>query len=236
MLETRGVRAGYGTIDVLHDVSIAVPRGCTVAILGANGAGKTTLLRTIAGQLPLRAGAIAYASDDLGRVHASRRASGGICLIPEGRGIFRDLTVYENVAMFAGGRRVAPAFEVAAAVFPRLGERRRQLAGTLSGGEQQMLAVSRALVTSPALVMFDELSVGLAPTVIDEIYTAVAQLHESGTSLVVVDQYVERSLAFADYAYFLKKGRVVHAGRAGDYRDPAFLASLHLGETRVSGS
>jgi branched-chain amino acid transport system ATP-binding protein len=219
LLELENIRAGYGRVEVLHGVSVVVPEGSVVALLGANGAGKSTLLKTAAGLLPTRAGHVRLGGEDVTVEPVQRRSMRGLCLIPEGRGIFRQLTVRENLAMQVGGRGVGDAVERAVTAFPRLRDRLGQTAGTLSGGEQQMLAVSRALVTDPGLVMADELSVGLAPVVVDEIFTAVGELRAAGVSLLVVEQYVERVLELADYVYILHKGRVVFVGEPSQCRD-----------------
>jgi branched-chain amino acid transport system ATP-binding protein len=228
-LDVTDLRAGYGSIEVLHGVNLDVAAGSVVAILGANGAGKTTFVRTIAGLVSARSGRIAFDGRDITRAHESARARAGLCLIPEGRGIFRQLTVAENVAMYVRGRGVAAAFDRVADVFPVLGQRRTQKAGTLSGGQQQMLAVSRALVTRPRLVMVDELSVGLAPVVIDEIYDAVDVLRSEGVALLVVEQYLDRILERADRVVYLRKGEVAFTGIPDDVRRPEVLSRLHLG-------
>ena len=219
LLEVEGLRGGYGTTEVLHGVDLRVPAGCTVLLLGANGAGKTTLLKTIAGTLAPSAGQMRLHDTSIERWKAHRRAQAGICLIPEGRGIFRALSVRENIAMQVKGRGVDAAFELAASYFPVLGRRANQAAGTMSGGEQQMLALAHALVTNPELVMADELSLGLAPVIVDEILDALKQMRDEGRALLLVEQYVERALELADYVYILHKGEVVFVG------EPAQCAS-----------
>jgi len=219
MLRLESIDAGYGRTRVLHSVDLAVPDGSTVALLGANGAGKTTLLRVAAGLLPPTAGRVVVAGRPVGRRPAYARSRQGLCLIPEGRGIFRQLTVRENLAMYAGGRRVDTALQRAVEAFPILGERMSQVAGTLSGGQQQMLAVCRALVVEAPLIMADELSVGLAPVIVDEIYTAIDALRRAGRSVLLVEQYVDRALAVADYVYILHKGRVAFVGEPDQCRD-----------------
>jgi branched-chain amino acid transport system ATP-binding protein len=228
-LELRHVRAGYGRTEVLHDVSLVVPEGATVALLGSNGAGKTTTLKTIAGLVHPSAGDLRWNGRTLGHSAPHSRVDQGICLIPEGRGIFRNLTVAENLAMHVRGRRKADAVKTATRYFPVLGERLSQTAGTMSGGQQQMLAVARALVTQPQLLMIDELSVGLAPVVIDELFNAVATLKAEGRSLLIVEQYVHRALAIADYVYILHKGRVVFVGEPAQCEGGAVF-SRYLGE------
>lgn len=229
-LALQGVDAGYGSVRVLREVDLHVPSGAVVALLGANGAGKTTLLRVAAGLLRPTAGEVLVDGEPAGSVGADRRSRAGLCLLPEGRGIFTDLTVRENLRMFAGPARLGEALEIATEAFPRLGERLHQRAGTLSGGEQQMLAVCRALVTDPGLVMADELSVGLAPVVIDRIFDAVGGLRERGCSLLIVEQYVDRILEIADYVYLLHKGSVVFVG------EPAQLADRDVFEEYLGRS
>jgi len=229
MLQLSDVRSGYGSIEVLHGLSLDVEPGAVAAVIGTNGAGKTTLMRTLAGLLPTRAGRITFDGQEISGWHETARARAGLCLIPEGRGIFRQLSVYDNVAMFVRGKNTAKCFERAAGVFPKLGERRSQIAGTLSGGEQQMLAVSRALVTKPKMVMIDELSLGLAPVVIDQIFAAVDVLRGDGVSLLIIDQYLDRILDLADTVFFLRKGALGFAGGPDELRDPEILHRLHLG-------
>ena len=212
LLEVSGLRAGYGRTEVLHGVDLRVPPGAAVALLGSNGAGKTTLLKAVAGLLPARAGQVVFQGAPIERRPANARARAGVCLIPEGRGIFRRLTVRENLSMQVGRRRLNGCLEKATARFPKLGQRMDQVAGTLSGGEQQMLALARALVSDPAVVMADELSVGLAPVVVDEIFEALAVLRAEGRSLLLVEQYVERAIGIADYVYILQKGEIVFVG------------------------
>jgi len=232
-LELRGVDAGYGKTRVLCGVDLSVPAGGTVALLGANGAGKTTLLRAAAGLLPLRGGSV-----ELGGRPAPKdpdgRARAGLCLVPEGRGIFPRLTVDENLALFAGSRRRrAEALDIVAGTFPILGQRRAQVAGTLSGGQQQMLAFSRALCTDATVVLADELSFGLAPVVLDELFEAVAGLRAAGRSLLIVEQYVERVLGLAEWVYILDKGTVRFVGEPGQLADgTVFEQYLGAGRAR----
>lgn len=220
-LELEGVRAGYGEVEVLRGIDLVVPDGSAVALLGANGAGKSTTLKVCAGLLRPTRGVVRIDGEELDGSRPSMRARSGLCLIPEGRAIFRRLTVRENIAMQVGGRDVDAAIDKAASFFPPLGGRLSQLAGTLSGGEQQMLAVSRALVTDASLVMADELSVGLAPIVLDVIFDAVKALRSAGKSLLIVEQYIDRALDIADYVHVLHKGSIVFVGepfqaRSGD--------------------
>lgn len=228
-LELRDLQAGYGRSQVLHNVNLTVPDGAAVALLGSNGAGKTTLLKTIAGLVHPTSGEVRWNGQVQGTRNPHHRVSAGICLIPEGRGIFRNLTVAENLAMHTRGRGRSTAIETATRYFPVLGQRLSQTAGTMSGGQQQMLAVARALVTQPQLLMIDELSVGLAPVVIDEIFAAVEMLRAEGRSLLVVEQYVHRALAIADYVYILQKGRVVFVGEPAQCQSGTIF-ERYLGE------
>ena len=219
MLELRNIRAGYGRFQVLHGLNLVVPEDSTVALLGANGAGKTTLLKVAAGLLRPSGGDVVLDGETVTTRPAYQRTRRGVCLVPEGRGIFRQLTVRENLAMYAGGRNVKEAIDQAVVAFPILKDRLGQVAGTLSGGQQQMLAVSRALVSEAPLILADELSVGLAPVVVDEIFEAVSQLRAAGRSLLIVEQYVSRALAVADYVYILHKGRVAFVGEPEQCED-----------------
>lgn len=206
------VWAGYGRVDVLRGVDLVVPEGSAVALLGPNGAGKSTLLLTAAGQIRPRRGRILLDGRPTARSRPSTRSRAGVCLIPEGRGIFRTLTVRENLAMQASGKKVDEAIEIAAGVFPILKDRLGQVAGTLSGGQQQMLAVARAFVSDAPLIMADELSIGLAPVIVDQIIAAVETLRDQGRSLLIVEQFTDRVLPIVDYVYILHKGQVVFVG------------------------
>ena len=233
MLRLSGIRAGYGQLEVLHGIDLVVPRGEVVGVLGANGAGKSTLLRVAAGLIPADQGSVWLDGDDITGAPCVERARRGVCLIPEGRGVFRQLTVRENLAVATGGRGVDEAVDRAVSLFPRLETRLRQLAGSLSGGEQQMLSVARALITTPQVVLADELSAGLAPVVIDEIFAALAELR-GDVSLLVVEQYVDRLLDFADYIAILHKGAVVMVGEPSQCRDSDVMAH-YLGTAAAGG-
>lgn len=208
-IEVRDVRAGYGTLEVLHGVSAWLPAGAVVALLGPNGAGKTTLLRVLAGALPVTAGEVRWNGAPINGLSTYQRARRGLLLVPEGRGVFPGLSVRENLAVFAAaGADLSPALEA----FPVLGSRLDQRAGSLSGGEQQMLALSRALVRDPRVLLLDEISLGLAPRVTAELFEAIAALRTPERTIVVVEQYVRAALALADLAYVLNRGSVVFAG------------------------
>lgn len=211
-LQFQQISGGYGTTQVLHGVDLVVPARTTVALLGANGAGKTSLLKVAAGLIRPTGGRVTVDGRDITDQARHLRARNGLCLVPEGRGIFRQLSVRENLAMFAGGRRVGEAVDRAAAMFPILGDRLSQLAGTMSGGQQQMLALCRAVVTDARVILADELSMGLAPIVLDEIFAAVKALSDEGRSILLVEQYATRAVGVADYVYIMHKGRVVFVG------------------------
>jgi branched-chain amino acid transport system ATP-binding protein len=227
-LEMRGVRAAYGSIDVLHGFDLVVAPGEVVALLGPNGAGKSTALRVVAGQVPATAGAVVLAGRVVNGVGPDALARLGLCLVPEGRGVFPNLSVRENLWMDSyRGIPVRRVEEIAYARFPWLGERRSQLAGSLSGGEQQMLALARALATDPAVLLLDELSMGLAPIVVGELYELVAQLAADGVSILVVEQFARAVLGVADRAAIVLHGRVVTVGTPADIE--AELTTAYLG-------
>lgn len=216
LLALRGVSAGYGDTTVLRDVDLTVAPGSVVALLGANGAGKTTLLRTVCGLNRPTAGTIELAGTDIGRLPAYRRTALGLCHIPEGRGVFRSLTVRENLHLQAEPGHGARAVEAAVQAFPVLAQKLDSAAGTLSGGQQQMLAMAQAHVRDPRLVLVDEASLGLAPVVVDEVFAFLQQLAERGTALLLVDQFVSRVLKIATHAYVLRRGEIVYDGEPGE--------------------
>jgi branched-chain amino acid transport system ATP-binding protein len=211
-LELRGITAGYGDHTVLRDVNLVVPDHSVVALLGPNGAGKTTLLRVASGLLRARSGMMLLDGADVTDWPSYKLAQNGICHVPEGRGIFRALPVRDNLRLQSPPSIDLKAIPTATMAFPRLGERLRQQAGTLSGGEQQMLALAHAYVGESNIVLLDEVSMGLAPKIVDEIFDHLHNLAAHGASLLLVEQYVGRALEFADYVYLLKKGRIEFAG------------------------
>ncbi len=227
-LELVGVRAAYGGIEVLHGVDLAVPAGQVVALLGANGAGKSTTVRVASGLLRPTAGSVLVGGRDVTGVASFDLARIGVCTIPEGRGVFPNLSVRENLWMATPARgRLADVEAAAYARFPLLGERRAQLAGTLSGGEQQMLALCRALVTDPAVLLLDELSMGLAPIVVQRIYEIVAQVAAGGISILVVEQFAQAVLGIADRAAIMVNGEISHVGTPAELRSA--LSGAYLG-------
>lgn len=216
MLELHGVVAGYGGTTVLRGVDLVVPDGVVVALLGANGAGKTTLLRVASGLLHPSSGRLLVDGEDVSRAAPSHLVARGVCHVPEGRGVFGPLTVRENLLLQAPRGEERDALDRAVSAFPRLGERMSQIAGTMSGGEQQMLALARAYVQHPKVVLLDEVSMGLAPKIVDEIFEFLALLSSQGASLLLVEQYVTRALAIADYVYLLNRGEVSFAGEPSE--------------------
>jgi branched-chain amino acid transport system ATP-binding protein len=227
MFELDDIVAGYGDSTVLRGVSLRVPRGSVVALLGPNGAGKTTLLRVASGLLEPTGGEITLDGAALRGKPADAFARAGICLVPEGRGIFRSLSVKENLLLQAPAGD-DDALAKATDAFPRLGERLEQRAGTMSGGEQQMLAVARAYLSNPSYVFLDEVSLGLAPRVVDEIFTFLRRLADGGASLLLVEQYVVRALKIADFVFILNQGEVAFAGEPGEL-DEAEVFRTYVG-------
>jgi branched-chain amino acid transport system ATP-binding protein len=227
MLEFRGIDAGYGATTVLRGVDLIVPTGAVVALLGPNGAGKTTLLKVGSGLMEPQAGSLLLDGVDVTGESAESLVKQGVCHVPEGRGVFRSLSVRENLRIYAGGND-QEAIERAVEAFPRLGERINQIAGTMSGGEQQMLALSRASILRPQVVLLDEVSMGLAPRIVDDIFVFLESLAREGCALLLVEQYVEKALAIADYVYILSRGMVQFAGDPNEL-DAADVFARYLG-------
>ncbi len=223
LLELRAVDAAYGPFRAIFGVSIVLPRGRVLALLGSNGSGKTTVARVCSGLLTPTAGQVLFDGVDVTGLRTYRYARLGIVHAPEGRSVFATLTVDENLELTfrrsRGRRQVAAALDEAYALFPRLGERRRQVAGTLSGGEQRMLSLSRVLVEQPRLLIADELSLGLAPIVVDEVYRTLERIRDAGTTLLIVEQHVHHALAIADDAVVMVKGEVTYAGPVAELGD-----------------
>jgi branched-chain amino acid transport system ATP-binding protein len=230
MLEVRDITAGYGDVTVLRNVSLTCPTGSAVALLGPNGAGKTTLMRVLSGLLKPTNGQILLAGEDVTGFRTSTLSKKGVCHIPEGRGIFPSLTVRENLALFSprGKPQLAETFQRATQSFPILGSRMSQTAGSLSGGEQQMLAIVRAYLSNPRLVLVDEASIGLAPLVVEGIFKFLGQVAKEGTTLLIVEQYVTRALALADSVYVLNRGQVAFSGKS-DALSSADIFETYLG-------
>jgi branched-chain amino acid transport system ATP-binding protein len=228
ILELIDVHAAYGRIAVLRGVDLMVPRGAVVALLGPNGAGKTTLLRVLSGLMKPTAGDIHLAGVHVAGASPDKLTRAGLCMVPEGRGVFPNLTVEENLWLASSaGVAVEQILTQAYARFPRLKERRRQLAGSLSGGEQQMLSLARALAPDPALLLLDELSMGLAPLIVEGLYDTVAEIAERGVSILVVEQFASSALRVADYAAVMQGGRIVATGEPAEIESR--LTDLYFG-------
>lgn len=231
LLELSGIRAAYDAITVLHGVDLSVRAGEVIALLGPNGAGKTTTLKVAAGVHPVADGELRLGGRTVNGADPRDLARAGVCLIPEGRGIFPNLTVRDNLLMMSfTGRPVAEIEEIAFARFPILAQRAGQTAGTLSGGEQQMLALARGLATDPAVLLLDELSMGLAPLVVERLYEQVAEIARQGVAVLIVEQFAAAVLDIADTAAVLVRGRVEHQGPP-DLGLRNQLASLYLGSS-----
>jgi branched-chain amino acid transport system ATP-binding protein len=235
LLEVRDVVVRYGRIEALHGVSLVVHQGELVTLLGANGAGKTTLMRAISGLRPLAAGSVWFDGHDITRVKAHRRVIDGLIQAPEGRGVFPGMTVADNLEMGCYGRKFESkvthdeqlnwVFET----FPRLAERRKQVGGTLSGGEQQMLAIGRALMARPRVLLLDEPSMGLAPMVISQIFGIIAEINAQGTTVLLVEQNAQQALSRSDRAYILETGTVTREGPARELLADDSVRAAYLG-------
>jgi branched-chain amino acid transport system ATP-binding protein len=244
LLELRDVHAGYGPFRSLFGVSLAIRPASTTALLGANGSGKTTVVRVVSGLICPTAGSVVFEGEDVTGRRAYRIARLGVTHAPEGRSVFASLTVEENLLLTFreqfGRKGARGALDQSFTMFPRLGERRRQLAGSLSGGEQRMLSLARVLVASPKLLVTDELSLGLAPVVIDEVYRTLATIRDHGVALLIVEQHVRRAIGLADDVVVLAKGKVALSGPAAEVADltDTLLSAAHgdapagNGETR----
>ncbi len=233
LLEMDDVSLLYGRIQALHGISLTVNEGEVVALIGANGAGKTTTMRAISGLRPVAAGRIRFAGEDITKLRADLRVVRGISLSPEGRGVFPGMTVVENLEMGAYTRRdragIASDMENVFELFPRLLERRKQAGGTLSGGEQQMLAVGRALMSRPKLLLLDEPSMGLAPMMIQAIFNIIVEINKQGTTILLVEQNAQQALARAHRAYVLETGRIVKSGTGAELLHDPSVKEAYLG-------
>ncbi|RVU17420.1 ABC transporter ATP-binding protein [Methylobacterium oryzihabitans] len=235
LLRVEGLRLGYGRADVVHAIDLTVARGSIVSLIGSNGAGKTTILRALSGLMKPRAGAIRFLDGtpaDIAGEAAHRVARRGIVQVPEGRQVFANLTVAENLrlgAYHAPGPEVARRQEAVVARFPRLGERLGQQAGYLSGGEQQMLAMGRALMAEPVLLLLDEPSMGLAPLIVEEIFSIIADLRREGRTILLVEQNATAALGVADHAYVLETGRIRLQGPAAEIARNPEVTAAYLG-------
>ena len=234
MLKLESVSISYGAIQAVCGVSIDVPRGEVVTIIGANGAGKSTLLKSIVGLEPVAGGRISFDGQDITTTPAHRRTGMGVALSPEGRGVFSDQSVRDNLLLGAYSKksdsaRTEQKIEQFFTMFPRLKERQEQLAGTLSGGEQQMLAIARALMSEPKLLLLDEPSLGLAPLIIRDIFNTIRALRETGLTILLVEQMANQALGVADRAYVLETGRVTLQGKGSDLLNDPKVRAAYLG-------
>ncbi len=232
LLEAKGLSAGYGPLAIIRDIDIRVPQHQLTVMVGPNGAGKTTLMRALSGILPLTAGSVSLADTALTSLNVSQRVASGLVLVPEGRHLFAQMTVEENLEL---GGYLLPASErrglmqQVLALFPRLAERRRQLAGTMSGGEQQMVAVGRALMGRPKCMLLDEPSLGLAPKMVVELFRILKQICQSGTGILLVEQNVRQALSVCDHAYILEQGQVVAEGAGAELLQGERIRKSYLG-------
>jgi len=234
MLTIKDLNVYYGVIHAIKGVSFEVNQGEVIALLGANGAGKTTILHTITGLVPAKSGTIEFEGKELTKIPAHKIVSLGMAHVPEGRRIFSELTVYENLGMGAYTRKdkkeIADTLEMVYTRFPRLKERKNQIAGTLSGGEQQMLAMGRALMSHPKIILMDEPSMGLSPIFVEEIFDIIREISKSGTTVLLVEQNAKKTLQIADRAYVLETGNVVLSGDAKELMNDPKVKAAYLGE------
>ena len=232
LLKVENINVYYGAIHAIKDVSFEVNEGEIVTLIGANGAGKSTTLQTISGLLRSRTGSITFQDKNISTIPADKLVAQGLAQVPEGRRVFLQMTVEENLEMGAYTRpvsEVAPHLERVYELFPRMKERRRQIAGTLSGGEQQMLAMGRALMSSPKLMMLDEPSMGLAPILVEQIFEIIQTLHKNGTTILLVEQNAQMALSVADRGYVLETGRIVTTGAGYDLLSDKAVKAAYLG-------
>ncbi|WP_295740652.1 ABC transporter ATP-binding protein [uncultured Oscillibacter sp.] len=232
ILKVDNINVYYGSIHAIKGVSFEVSQGEIVTLIGANGAGKSTTLNTISGLLRSKTGSVTFLGEDLGKVPAHKVVSRGLALVPEGRRVFLQMTTQENLEMGAytqSGKPNPADLEMVYQQFPRLKERRKQVAGTLSGGEQQMLAMGRALMSHPKLLMLDEPSMGLAPILVEQIFDIIKRLHEGGTTILLVEQNAQAALSVADRGYVLETGKVVTAGTGAELLASPAIKKAYLG-------
>lgn len=234
LLEVNDLEVYYGVINALKGISFHVDRGEIVSLIGANGAGKTTTLHTITGLIRQRSGSVIYKGVDLKHTPAHKIVSMGMVHVPEGRRVFQGLTVYENLMMGAYSQKdkaqIAENMEYVFKQFPRLAERRKQLAGTLSGGEQQMLAMGRALLANPELIVLDEPSMGLSPLLVSEIFDIIKTFREAGKTVLLVEQNAKKAMSISDRVYVLETGSIVKEGAASDLINDESIKKAYLGE------
>ena len=234
MLEVKDLSVYYGVIQAIKGISFEVNQGEIVTLIGANGAGKTTTMQSIMGLIPIRDGHVKYEGKDITRMPGHKIVSMGIAHVPEGRRVFANMTVLQNLKLGAYTRKdkaeIAETLEMVYTRFPRLKERKNQLAGTLSGGEQQMLAMGRALMSHPQIILMDEPSMGLSPIFVNEIFDIIEEVSKSGTTVLLVEQNAKKALSIADRAYVLETGNIVLDGKASELLDNDSIKKAYLGE------
>ena len=234
LLEVKDLQVYYGVICALKGISFEVNQGEIVSLIGANGAGKTTTMQSIAGLIPIKGGVVNYDGQPINKVPGHKLVKMGMSQVPEGRRVFQELTVYENLVMGAytqtDKKKIKEDIDEICTRFPRLGERKKQIAGTLSGGEQQMLAMGRAMMSHPKLLMLDEPSMGLSPLLVDEVFNIIKDYHKSGTTILLVEQNAKKALAVSDRAYVLETGSIAASGKAADLMNDESIKKAYLGE------
>jgi len=233
ILETRSINAFYGELQILWDVSIEVKEGKITVIVGSNGAGKTTLLKTISGLTYRNKGSIFFEGQEISKIKPHKIPNLGIIHLPEGRGVFPNMTVHENMELGAYIKRARPKIkqnlEWCFELFPILKTRRKQLAGTMSGGEQQMVGIARSLIADPKIFILDELSLGLMPRLVQELFDVIQKINKEGVTIVLVEQNVQQAVEICDNYYVLESGRIIHSGKKGDFLDDELLRQSYLG-------
>ena len=234
MLEVRNLHVHYGVIEAIKGIDFEVNKGEVIALIGANGAGKTTILHTISGLITPTEGSVTFEGTDITKTPGHKIVTMGMAHVPEGRRVFQELTVYQNLKMGAYTRHdkkeIADTLEMVYERFPRLKERKNQMAGTLSGGEQQMLAMGRALMSHPGIILMDEPSMGLSPIFVNEIFDIIGEVSKSGTTVLLVEQNAKKALSIADRAYVLETGKITLSGKASDLMNDEAVRKAYLGE------
>ena len=233
MLEVKDLQVYYGVIQAIKGISFEVNQGEIVTLIGANGAGKTTTMQSIMGLVPIKSGTVTYEGQVINKVPCHKIVKLGMTQVPEGRRIFQELTVYQNLLMGAftekDKKKIKNDIEEIYTRFPRLGERKNQIAGTLSGGEQQMLAMGRAMMSHPKLLMLDEPSMGLSPLLVDQVFDIITDFHKSGTTILLVEQNAGKSLAISDRAYVLENGKIAFSGTGAELMESEDIKKAYLG-------
>lgn len=234
LLEVKDLQVNYGVITALKGISFEVNEGEIVSLIGANGAGKTTTMQSIMGLIPIKDGTVTYDGKVINKIPGHKLVSMGMSQVPEGRRVFQELTVYENLVMGAytqkDKKKIKEDIEEICTRFPRLGERRNQIAGTLSGGEQQMLAMGRAMMSHPKLLMLDEPSMGLSPLLVDQVFDIIKDYHKMGTTVLLVEQNAKKALSISDRAYVLETGSITYQGKGDELLNNEEVKKAYLGE------